>query len=211
MSTQSKEIQIHKAATMDEKEFHAGIKLAVEGYDCHQLTKTPKWYGYQAGQEMRAVKSKWLTAMRDRNLPALMYEQTAEIKTDSQPAEPVLNLVSLDSMKPEAFLSGTNFRTKFDNPEMQLVLYNHGLKTGNESLVIFVSERNVWSACKKDNTIQMSSDRLGHHPNLQYFWQGILDSNVKLIVWRKLRHSAKAYECLPSFKNQPRYFLETQI
>ena len=207
--TKQSAIEIHKSITRDERDFHAGIKLAVEGCECPMPFKSPKWYGWQAGQEMRFVKSKWLTAMRENNTPALVHADEVELVVPAVELEPLP--AQIENLPPKAFLDAKNLKTKFDNPEMQLVLYNYGLQIGKDAAVVFVNERNVWSAVKKDGTLDMRSERLGHHPNLQYSWQGILDSNVKLVIWRRFGFSVKAFECLPAMHDGKRLFVKTEI
>lgn len=88
----------------------------------------------------------------------------------------------------EDFITSTKFGTPFDgmpsNLENREKRYQDGLKVGKDAKAVVVGPTDVWSAQMKDGASLQSYERIGYHANTKAFWQGVLDSGVKVIVYR---------------------------
>lgn len=97
-------------------------------------------------------------------------------------------MANLTEMTPEMFLNAENLKSEMDGwskPEYAQQQYEKGLETGKQANYVSVAVNNVWSAGMKSGGHLSSYEKLGYHGRTWNFWQGVLDSGCKIVVYRE--------------------------
>lgn len=91
-------------------------------------------------------------------------------------------------LAPEEWLDSSRFATPYDklpvNIARQQESYRRGLKVGEQAIEVGINYTGAWYATNRDGSFVSSYECIGYHANTRYFWQGVIDSGVKIVVKR---------------------------
>lgn len=89
-------------------------------------------------------------------------------------------------LTPEQWLDASRFATDHDtlavNIARQEENYQRGLRTGQNATEVGINYNGAWFASNRDGSFLTSYESIGYHANTRFFWQGVIDSGVRIIV-----------------------------